>query len=608
MQSAKARNSSSGERQKISPQSINSSDVPHKTSPRIVRQLKIAAQDSDSAASSSNRARRTPKVRSPKVADWRSLGSPLSEKKHPSRVVELEHQISQLENDLTNVKNRLCSSEASKKQAQKDAEESNQQLLALSSKLEEYRKKALDIHIVERCKDTEEQDQTLQSELADIQEQHSVKSDALASALSEIKQLKVQLEMVAKSEAIQTEHSELVQSELHTLRENLEETLTLVEDMKNQLRDCEELEARDQALVGETLMQLETAKQTVEALKSDGFKAMEAYDAISSKLNQSNARVNILEELVSKLKADVSCVGGKDSQDEGDCKTECTSLKLEVERLQSALEAADIRYNEEQARNAEEFRNAYALVEQIKSTTSQREAGMESEVQKAKEKIEELKANLMDKETELQCICEENEGLMMRLENTLLGQREYELEMELQRSKADVEELRKNLMEKETELQNLSEENEILRMRIKENNRSKTSDDELEIARAAEKEALKKVNYMSEEVNKSNGRAARVAEQLEAAQASNAEMDAEFRRLKVQCNQWRKAAETAATMLSTGNNLKVMDRTGSLDSNYSSGTGNIGSPFAENVDEDLIKKKNTNVLRRFGVMWKKPQK
>ncbi|KAL2508558.1 Interactor of constitutive active ROPs 3 [Forsythia ovata] len=414
--------------------------------------------------------------------------------------------------------------------------------------------------------------------------------------------------MVAKSEAIQTEHSELVQSELHTLRENLEETLTLVEDMKNQLRDCEESEARDQALVGETLMQLETAKQTVEALKSDGFKAMEAYDAISSKLNQSNARINILEELVSKLKADVSCVGGKDSQDEGDCKTELTSLKLEVERLQSALEAAETRYNEEQARNAEEMRNAYELVEQMKSTTSQREAGMESEVQKAKEKIEELKANLMDKETELQCICEENEGLMMRLENTLLDQRECEQEMGLQRSNADVEELRKNLMDKETELQNLSEENETLRMRIKDNNWSKTSDDELEIARAAEKEALKKVNYMAEEVNKSNGRAARAAEQLEAAQASNAEMETEFRRLKVQCNQWRKAAETAAAMLSTGNNLKVMERTGSLDSNYSPGTGNISSPFAENVDEDLIKKKNTNMLRRIGVMWKKPQK
>ncbi|CAA3017577.1 Hypothetical predicted protein [Olea europaea subsp. europaea] len=623
MQTAKARNSSSGELQKISPPSGNSSEVPHKTSPRgvslaappkfssrIVRQLKPAAQDSHSSISSANLASRRQKERSPKVADRRSLGSPVSEKKQTSRVAELEHQISQLENDLTNVKNRLCSSEESKKQAQKDIEESSQQLLALSSKLEEYRKKTLEQSTSEdRCKDTEEQDKTLQSELADIQEQHLVNSDALASALNEINQLKFQLETLAKSEATQTKYSESVQSELHTLRENLGESLTLVEDMKNQLRDCKESEAQAHALVGETLMQLETAKQTVEALKSDGFKAMEAYDAITSELDQSKAHVNFLEELVSKLKADSNCVGGKDSQNY--CKTEITSLKLEVEQLKSALETAEIRYNEEQARNAEEMKNANELVEQIKSTSSQREAALELELQKLKDEIEELKANLMDKETELQGICEENEGLMMRLDNTRSGQREYELEMELQKSKVYVEELRANLMDIEKESQNLSEENEALKLRIKEKNVSKTNDEvvsELENARAAEEEALTKVIFMAQEVDKSNRRAARVAEQLKAAQAANAEMEAELRRLKVQSNQWRKAAETAAAILSAGNNGKLMERTGSLDSNYIPGMGNIGSPFTEDMDEELIKKKNTNMLRRFGVMWKKPHK
>lgn len=508
------------------------------------------------------------------------------------------------------MKNRLCSSEESKKQAQKDIEESSQQLLALSSKLEEYRKKTLEQSTSEdRCKDTEEQDKTLQSELADIQEQHLVNSDALASALNEINQLKFQLETLAKSEAIQTKYSESVESELQTLRENLGESLTLVEDMKNQLRDCKESEAQAHALVGETLMQLETAKQTVEALKSDGFRAMEAYDAITSELDQSKAHVNFLEELVSKLKADSSCVGGKDSQN--CCKTEITSLKLEVEQLKSALETAEIRYNEEQAPNAEEMKNANELVEQIKSTSSQREAALELELQKLKDEIEELKANLMDKETELQGICEENEGLMMRLDNTRSGQREYELEMELQKSKVYVEELRANLMDIEKESQSLSEENEALKLRIKEKNVSKTNDEvvsELENARAAEEEALTKVIFMAQEVDKSNRRAARVAEQLKAAQAANAEMEAELRRLKVQSNQWRKAAETAAAILSAGNNGKLMERTGSLDSNYIPGMGNIGSPFTEDMDEELIKKKNTNMLRRFGVMWKKPHK
>lgn len=89
------RNSSSGARQKISPPSGNSSEVPHKTSPRgvslaappkfssrIVRQLKPAAQDSHSSISSANLASRRQKERSPKVADRRSLGSPVSEVSH----------------------------------------------------------------------------------------------------------------------------------------------------------------------------------------------------------------------------------------------------------------------------------------------------------------------------------------------------------------------------------------------------------------------------------------------------------------------------------------------------------------------------------------------
>ncbi|KAL0390492.1 UNVERIFIED_CONTAM: Interactor of constitutive active ROPs 3 [Sesamum calycinum] len=117
-----------------------------------------------------------------------------------------------------------------------------------------------------------------------------------------------------------------------------------------------------------------------------------------------------------------------------------------------------------------------------------------------------------------------------------------------------------------------------------------------------------KIGYMTEEVDKSNRKAARVAEQLEAAQAANAEMEAELRRLKVQSDQWRKAAEAAAAMLSAGNNGHLMERTGSMDSNYSPRTGKISSPYADDLDEDLMKKKNANMLRRIGVLWKKPQK
>ncbi|XP_057778377.1 interactor of constitutive active ROPs 3-like [Salvia miltiorrhiza] len=288
------------------------------------------------------------------------------------------------------------------------------------------------------------------------------------------------------------------------------------------------------------------------------LRATEAYNAIAAELEQSRARVNFLEDLVSKL---------KDSQREDVGETEVSSLKLEVEQLRSALEAGEIRYNEERSHSAEQIRDAMETVEKFKSASSQREAELEVEIRRSKYEIEELKANLMDKETELQGICEENEGLTTKLESSVSGQRENELKEMM--SAGEVE----------------------------------------ESARAAEREVAVKVSYMAEEVEKSNRKAARVGEQLEAVQAANAEMEGELRRLKVQSDQWRKAAEAAAAMLSAGNNGQMMERTGSMDSHYNSPrTGKISSPYGDELDEELMKKKNANMLRRFGVLWKKPQK
>ncbi|KAK6144496.1 hypothetical protein DH2020_021316 [Rehmannia glutinosa] len=370
------------------------------------------------------------------------------------------------------------------------------------------------------------------------------------------------------------------------------------------------IQAQARTLVGETLMQLETAKKTVEMFKSDGVKATEAYKAVASELDQSRAQVNFLEELVSKLKADISSKGSQNEEGEDTVKAEVNSAKLEVEQLRSALEAAEIRYNEERARSAEQIQNAFETVEKIKSVSSEKEAELESELRKSKYEIEELKANLMDKETELQGICEENEALTVKLESTLSGQREIELEKMLNKSKTEIENLKSSLIEKETHLQNISDENEKLKSEMNKGDKVNNEiESDIESARAGEREARMKISYMTEEVEKSNIKAARVAEQLEAAQAANAETEAELRRLKVQSDQWRKAAEAAAAMLSAGNNGQIMERTGSMDSHYGSPrTGKISSPYADDLDEDLMKKKNANMLRRFGVLWKKQQK
>ncbi|KAF8402761.1 hypothetical protein HHK36_010851 [Tetracentron sinense] len=613
-------------------------EVPQRTSPvttRAARQLKSTGSESDSASSAYSMSR-TPKDRSPKVIERRSPRSPVTEKKRPSRLSELESQLAQLQEDLKKAKDQLCSSESWKRRAQQEAEDAKMQLLAMSMKLEESQQHLLELsasdeaRVQELRKISQDRDRAWQSELEAVQKQHSVDSATLTSAMNEIQRLKIQLELVSESEAAQTKHAESDYAELQSLKLDLAETLSLIENMKNQLRDCKESEAQAQVLVSETLLQLEIAKTTMETLRLDGLKVMEAHNSLASELEESRDQVSSLEGLVSKLQADLVNVSSNSSGDPtcvdkftelgenevgkmDKLKAELNSVNLEVGQLRSALEEAEIRYQEEQIQSTMQIKSAYELVEQTKSQSFLREAELEAELKKTKDDIEELKANLMDKETELQSISEENEGLNMKIKMNQSSHRESELEMKLNKSNADITDMKANLMDKETELQSISEENKMLQLEIKKREMemgkvNKEAVAEAEAARAAEREALMKLGYVTEEADTSSRRAVRVAEQLEAAQIANSEMEAELRRLKVQSDQWRKAAEAAAAVISTGHNGKFVERTGSLDGNYHPLTGKISSPYSEDLDDDSPKKKNGNMLKKIGVLWKKGQK
>ncbi|KAK7312536.1 hypothetical protein VNO77_36463 [Canavalia gladiata] len=610
-----------------------SSEVPQKVSPHAVRQLRTTSLDTDSISSLSQ-ATKLSKERSPKVTDRRSPRSPVPERKRPSRISELESQISQLQDDLKKVREQLILSESCKKEAQQDAQESKEQLLTLSTKLEESQKQVLELcaageaRVIELQKITEEHNMACQSELEASEKQLPVDTAALASAMNEIQLLKVQLDLVTNCENVQTQHAELTNMELLNLKEKLSETLTLVDNMKNQLRDCKESEAQAKALINETMLQPEAAKRTVELLKADVAKVVDGYNSIALELDQSRGRVNSLETLVSKL--DLDLVNNqfshsqnlasdhefehqpeilKEGEDPNQMEVETISLKSEVGRLRSVGETVESKYQEEQIRSTVQIRNANELVELIKSESSQRECELEAELKRNRIEIEELKANLMDKETELQGIVEENENLSLKLEESMMSsQGEHELRKEIKRLEECMAEMKANMMDKETTLQSISEENEVLKLEI--NKRFSYGDKvreevaaEVEGAKAAEHEALMKLGIAMEEADRSNKKAERVVEQLEAAQAANFEMEAELRRLKVQSDQWRKAAEAAAAMLSAGNNGKLTERTVSLENNYKF------SPYAQDmVDDDFPRKKNGNMLKKIGVLWKKPQK
>nr|GEW79779.1 hypothetical protein [Tanacetum cinerariifolium] len=67
------------------------------------------------------------------------------------------------------------------------------------------------------------------------------------------------------------------------------------------------------------------------------------------------------------------------------------------------------------------------------------------------------------------------------------------------------------------------------------------------------------------------------------------------------------ATEAVATMLSTRNdtNRRLTERTCSM--NNTTTRRNIGSPYGEDIDDDeFMKKKNDNMLKRIGVLCKKP--
>ncbi|CAN8301144.1 unnamed protein product [Cochlearia groenlandica] len=557
-----------------------SPDVPKKVSPRATRTLKIASLELDSSSSPLPATNRTPKDKSPNFLDRRSPRSPVTseKKKRPSRISELESLVSQLQDELKKAKDQVAVSETSKKLAELEAEECKKQLEEVSYKLEDTQDKFLEVSAFE-----EETDKSCALEHQTVSQESDLEFIAtpdertgLSIVVHEIRQLKLQIEMVASAETGHMKQAELRNSEIQVLGGNLMDTLLLVENFRNQIKDCEVTDSKTKALATETLRQLENAKEAVEELKSDGTKAVESYKKVVAELEQSKSRMVWLEALVNKLQNNPGDLENRETLlidyeslklgESNEMKEEVSSLKDEVEGLKVALEASE---RKDQEGNVEA------------SSRVRIQAELQSELKIANAEIDKLKARLMDKETDLQFISEERDNLFMKLMN---NQKETDVEAELKQLREAIDNFKADLMDKETELQIVSDENETLKSDIHKR--------ETDI-----QDTLMKLGIAMEEADKSKKRAVRVTEQLDATQASNSEMETELRKLKVQSNQWRKAAEAATAMLSAGNNGKFAE-------NYNQ----KNSPYSEEVDDELTKKKNGNVLKKIGVLWKKPHK
>lgn len=203
---------------------------------------------------------------------------------------------------------------------------------------------------------------------------------------------------------------------------------------------------------------------------------------------------------------------------------------------------------------------------------------------------DELETKLISNSTETQIILER--------EKTLLD--------DLAVKNDEINSLKAKVEEKEKELQVVGQENESLRGRLSEANLSISS------GQAKERELSLRLSQLEEEVEASKGNVVELNEKIKAVKGAKEELESEMKKLRVQTEQWRKAADAAAAVLAgdvgMNNGRGVSERCGSMDNHFGSVfEGYVGSPGLGDDSDDGFGggKRKGSGIRMFGELWKK---
>lgn len=185
-------------------------------------------------------------------------------------------------------------------------------------------------------------------------------------------------------------------------------------------------------------------------------------------------------------------------------------------------------------------------------------------------------------------------------------------EEELALKNDEISSLKAKLEEKEKELVNFCQENESLKQQLNEKAMEASS------AKAKGEEAALQLNQVKEELETTRDNAARFNEQLEVSEKAKEALETEMKKLRIQTEQWRKAADAAATVLSGGmemNGRRMSERCGSMEKYSSSvfepavgGYGSyMGYPGYLDDSEDVSDsgKKKGSGIKMLGDLWKK---
>jgi hypothetical protein len=208
----------------------------------------------------------------------------------------------------------------------------------------------------------------------------------------------------------------------------------------------------------------------------------------------------------------------------------------------------------------------------VTSTTDVFEVTIPTEILvENKENINQIDDEQLHKEKEQ----DEDDDAMKIIEEAVLIQEEKDDNKEEEIS--EVAELKAKLNEKEKYIEVLSEE-------------------KIDMKKKAE-EAMEQANKMEET--------------MRVAVAAKEALEAEMRRLRIQTDQWRKAAEAAAAVLASGDCDMAPGRCGSIEKGFisSGGNGNGGFGYAWGSpgvsEEEEGKRRSGSGMRMFGELWKK---
>ncbi|KAL4591970.1 hypothetical protein LXL04_004947 [Taraxacum kok-saghyz] len=251
----------------------------------------------------------------------------------------------------------------------------------------------------------------------------------------------------------------------------------------------------------------------------------------------------------------------------------------EAEDAKKQLAATLVKLEESQQQLDEIWACEESRIQELRKISQDRDRVWESELKSVQKQHE------MDSAV-LAATMNENQKLKIQLQKVV--ESENSLRLQLSESVDLVDELKARLNE--------SNESEARALTLASQTRDQL---ELMVKSSTEKDAAAQLTEDADGEDE-----AERAVELGSALAANAEMESELRKLKVQTEQWRKAAEMAAAMVLGDGGGKFVEQSESFDIHGEKSN----SPNSEDTEEESSNKKNNGMLKKIGGLLKKGQK